>query len=135
MTELNVRVGDVVRLKPQTLNKVDHRDQMFEYGDAQWGSFSDIESIISRAETPQEEIARLKAENAKWQSLAEEFRTKVEEAPRKIEWSGGECPVDSQARVVAWMSSGRINACKAGEVRWDHHHDWVNIIAYMVIDD
>ena len=37
---------------------------------------SDIVKLVQRKETPEEEIARLKEESAKWQKLAEEFRDK-----------------------------------------------------------
>lgn len=39
---------------------------------------SDIVKLVQRKETPEEEIARLKEENAKWQKLAEEFRDRCQ---------------------------------------------------------
>lgn len=60
--KLDIRAGDVVRLKPVTVAEV------FDDGDIEaYGLFfkSDmVEEIVSRAETPQETIARLKAELA-----------------------------------------------------------------------
>lgn len=54
---------------------------------------SDVVKLVQRKETPEEEIARLKEENAKWQKLAEEFREKCEKlekfAPSLGDWMGG----------------------------------------------
>ena len=47
-------------------------------GDLSSARVSDIVKLVHRKETPEEEIARLKEENAKWQKLAEEFRDKCE---------------------------------------------------------
>lgn len=82
---------------------------------------SAVKSIISRAETPEETIARLKAELAK--------------APRRIEWGGGECPVDCE--VIVWFRNGLTKIEEAHSFGWSHadipENKADDIIAYMVL--
>ena len=116
--KLELRVGDVVRLKPLTVTGI-FGDDTILFNNIFRVSSDRIESIISRAETPQETIARLKAELA--------------EAPRRIEWDGGECPVDNEAQIVAWLNTGRTRTRLAKYFRWDYMHGANNLIAYMVL--
>ena len=54
---------------------------------------SDIVKLVHRKETPEEEIARLKEESAKWQKLAEEFRDKCEKLEKfahSSDWMAGQ---------------------------------------------
>ena len=117
MGALNIRVGDVVRLKPQIVTVV------FDDGDMQldgcnwWVSQSLVESIISRAETDAEKIARLEAELAK--------------APRRIEWGGGSCPTDKA--VVIWQRNGKTSQAMGYAFDWRHRSEPDDIIAYMVL--
>ena len=121
MGALDIRVGDVVRLKPQTVSVVWSDGDVEFVKDSPFFRASDIESIISRAETDAEKIARLEAELAK--------------APRRIEWGGGECPVGPLTFVTVWVSNGNISTDRANTYRWTHSAEigWNNIVAYMVL--
>ena len=57
-------------------------------GDLSVTHVSDIVKLVERKETPEEEIARLKEENAKWQKLAEEFRDRCEKLEKFAPSSG-----------------------------------------------
>ena len=64
----DIRAGDLVQIKPVTVKEIDALDGVF-YAESggpadQWFWLSDVESIISRAPTPEETIAKLRAENA-----------------------------------------------------------------------
>ena len=78
---------------------------------------SAVKSIISRAETPEETIARLEAELAK--------------APRRIEWGGGSCPTDKA--VVIWQRNGKTSQAMGYAFDWRHRSEPDDIIAYMVL--
>ena len=78
---------------------------------------SAVKSIISRVETPEEEIARL--------------RDELSAVPRKIEWGGGECPVDCE--VIVWFRNGFTKIEEAHSFDWRHRSDLDDIIAYMVL--
>ena len=119
--KLDIRVGDVVLLpvKVQSVNP-----GVTCYGETpskQNVAFAwhEIHSVIKRAETPEEELERLRAELAK--------------APRRIEWNGGECPVPLDHKVVVYLSSGLIDCGYAHLFTWGHHQDHDNMIAYMVL--
>ena len=116
--KLELRVGDVVRLKPMTVKEFcDDGDILFAEGN--WSKVELIESIITRAETDAEKIARLEAELAK--------------APRRIEWGGGDCPVDPDSKVLVYLASNIIDCGKARYFTWGSLQDHDNIIAYMVL--
>lgn len=123
--DLNIRVGDVVRLKPLTVRFADSGEVTFKEQDRE-GYFSAdlIEEIISRAETDAEKIARLEAELAK--------------TPRRIEWGGGKCPVDPDTTVAVWLRGGWISSREAESFEWHHtgiEGDASDIIAYMVLPE
>lgn len=122
MTKLDIRVGDVVRLKPMKVEAACGEtvglaplDPKSDRTECVW--LDHIESIISRAETPEETIARLEAELAK--------------APRRIEWSGGSCPTDEA--VVIWQRNGKTFQARGYAFDWRHHNETDDIIAYMVL--
>ena len=117
MTGLDLRVGDVVRLKPQTVSVVWSDGDVEFVKDSPFFRASDIESIISRAETDAEKIARLEAELAK--------------APRRIEWGGGSCPTDEP--VVVWHRNGKTSQAWGDGFDWRHRNETDDIIAYMVL--
>ena len=82
MSALDIRVGDVVRLKPMTIVSLPPRggfmaryDNPSDSDGESRGSahlyFDTVESIISRAETDAEKIARLEAENAELKARLE----------------------------------------------------------------
>lgn len=117
--KLELRVGDVVRLKPVTVFET-FLDGDFQIEGSDGFLKPDmVESIISRAETDAEKIARLEGELAK--------------APRRIEWGGGECPVPLDWKVAVYLSSGVIDCGKAKYFTWGRLQDHDNIIAYMVL--
>ena len=119
--KLELRVGDVVRLKPMTVFET-FLDGDFQIEGCDGFLKTDmVESIISRAKTPQETIARLEAELAK--------------APRRIEWSGGECPVAKRAEVYVWLRNGEKVSHFAGSCNWAHSNHSHDIIAYMVLPE
>ena len=117
--KLELRVGDVVRLKPMTVSMVWSDGDIELVKDSPFFRASDIESIITRAETDAEKIARLEAELAK--------------APRRIEWGGGDCPVDPDSKVLVYLASNIIDCGKARYFTWGSLQDHDNIIAYMVL--
>lgn len=121
--KLDIRAGYVVRLKPLTVDRIDHDGDLRFVNVRGYIDPKTVESIISRPETPDEKIARLEAELAK--------------APRRIEWSGGKCPVDEFAHVIVWFDNGTRSSDIAKEFRWDkvNHSNWVNIVAYMVLPE
>ena len=122
MAALDIRVGDVVRLKPMKVDSVCGEtvglvplDPRSDRTECVW--LDHIESIISRAETDAEKIARLEAELAK--------------APRRIEWSGGSCPTDEA--VVVWYRNGKTPQAMGYAFDWRHRDETDDIIAYMVL--
>ena len=124
MTGLDIRVGDVVRLLDFKVTAIEQRMIAGDYVGGGRGYVYPLEhvvEIISRAETDAEKIARLEAELAK--------------APRRIEWSGGECPVGPLTFVTVWVSNGNISTNRANTYRWTHSAEigWNNIVAYMVL--
>lgn len=120
--KLDLRVGDVVlvKLKVALASKgCFPAVQCLQGGNILTVDPDDIESIISRAETDAEKIARLEAELAK--------------APRRIKWSGGQCPVDPDSKVLVYLASNIIDCGKAKYFTWGSLQDHDNIIAYMVL--
>ena len=123
MSALDIRVGDVVRLKPVTVSRVFESGafcvEESEYVPDDYSLFYPdmVEEITSRAETPQETIARLEAELAK--------------APRRIEWGGGSCPTDEP--VVVWHRNGKASQAWGYAFDWRHRSEPDDIIAYMVL--
>ena len=122
MSALDLRVGDVVRLKPMKVESACGEtvglvplDSKSDRTECVW--LEHIESIISRAETPKETIARLEAELAK--------------APRRIEWGGGSCPTDKA--VVIWQRNGKTFQAMGYAFDWRHRSEPDDIIAYMVL--
>lgn len=131
-TKLKLRKGDVVRLKPVTISRILGDGSFYveesDYCPDDYSSFEPgiVEEIISRQETPEEELERLRAELAK--------------TPRKIEWSGGKCPVDESALVVVWHRDGRTVTEQACAFDWDHaaspfRDSADDVIAYMELPD
>jgi hypothetical protein len=131
-TKLKLRKGDVVRLKPVTISRILGDGSFYveesDYCPDDYSSFEPgiVEEIISRQETPEEEVERLRAELAK--------------TPRKIEWSGGKCPVDESALVVLWHRDGRTVTEQACAFDWDHaaspfRDSADDVIAYMELPD
>ena len=117
--KLELRVGDVVRLKPMTVFET-FLDGAFQIEGCDGFLKTDmVESIMSRAKTPQETIARLEAELAK--------------APRRIEWSGGECPLGENEKVIVWLRGGETISGLLSDMRWDCRNTKTDIIAYMVL--
>ncbi len=143
-TKLKLRKGDVVRLKPVTIARVLGDGSFYveesDYCPDDYISFDPdhVEEIIYRQETPEEELERLRAENAKLQMIAESFRKKT--VGHKIEWSGGKCPVDESALVVVWHRDGRTVTEQACAFDWDHaaspfRDSADDVIAYMELPD
>ena len=128
MSALDIRAGDVVRLHNGTVETYDQTLLTISipvgigFTSAKFSVHrSAVAEIISRAETPEETIARLKAELAK--------------APRRIEWGGGECPVDCE--VIVWFRNGLTKIEEAHSFGWSHadipENKADDIIAYMVL--
>ena len=118
--KLELRVGDVVRLRPMTVKEFfDDGDILFAEGN--WSRAELIESIISRAETDAEKIARLEGELVK--------------AYRQIKWNGGECPVSPDMKVVVWFRDDNIKPqlSTAGSFCWGHQDRPNDITWYMVL--
>jgi hypothetical protein len=143
-TKLKLRKGDVVRLKPVTIRSVNYEGRFtimegaFEHDEYDDFDPDMVEEILLRKETPEEELERLRAENAKLQMIAEAFRKKT--VGHKIEWSGGKCPVDESALVVVWHRDGRTVTEQACAFDWDHaaspfRDSADDVIAYMELPD
>ena len=122
--KLELRVGDVVRLHNGTIETYDQTLLTISipvgigFTSAKFSVHrSAVAEIISRAETDAEKIARLEAELAK--------------APRRIKWSGGDCPTDEA--VVVWFRSGRTSQAMGYAFDWRHDSEDDDIIAYMVL--
>lgn len=122
--KLDIRVGDVVRLRPMKVDYVSGevvnlRSSSLKFCKTETVWIESVESIISRAETDAEKIARLEAELAK--------------APRRIEWSGGECPLGGAEMVTVWLSNGFVTTSRANDFAWESADFRAHVIAYMVL--
>jgi hypothetical protein len=123
-SELKLRNGDRVRLKIVTVAGVDASGFTLSEQDREgYIEFEMVEEIIYRKETPEEELERLRAELAS--------------APRKIEWSGGECPVADNTNVVVWFRSQdeEVDTQNSDDLDWSHTNDPRDIIAYMELPE
>lgn len=128
--KLELRVGDVVRLKPMTVKEFfDDGDILFAEGN--WSKAQLIESIISRAETDAEKIARLEAENAE---LRRDLQASEQEPDILIN-ARGICPCEPDRKVVVWLRSGEKVSQDAGCFRWklDLEKKDDDVFAYMVL--
>ncbi len=82
---MEVRVGDVIRLKPMTVIEVDTNDdtvclQMLHDSRVvghPWIHLSCVEEIISRIETPEETKERLESQVSFWKASAEAYNAEV----------------------------------------------------------
>ena len=129
--KLDLRVGDVVRLKPLTVRQIDADGDVFFRGFRGLFEIEAIESIISRAETPQETIARLEAENAE---LRRDLQASEQEPDILIN-ARGVCPCEPDRKVVVWLRSGEKVSQDAGCFRWklDLEKKDDDVFAYMVL--
>ena len=129
--ELELRVGDVVRLKPLTVRQIDPDGDVFFRGYRGLLDIETIESIISRAETDAEKIARLEAENAE---LRRDLQASEQEPDILIN-ARGVCPCEPDRKVVVWLRSGEKVSQDAGCFRWklglEKKDD--DVFAYMVL--
>lgn len=59
----------------------------------------------------------------------------------RIEWNGGDCPVEPHTRVRGWTRSGKGDwegvAWPARKWDWKHDPEWpeADLIAYEVVED
>lgn len=121
--KLELRVGDVVRLKPITITEIyDDGDLCFKE-DVGLICPDLVDEIISRGE-----IARLEAENAR-------LEAELAKAYRQIKWNGGKCPIFSDTKVVVWFRDDNIKPqlSTADSFGWDHQDRQTDITWYMVL--
>lgn len=124
--KLELRVGDVVRLKPLTIREIyDDGDLCFKE-DVGLICPDLIDEIISRGE-----IARLEAENAK---LRRDLQA-LEQEPNIFINARGVRPCEPDRKVVVWLRSGEKVIQDAGCFRWklDLEKKADDIFAYMVL--
>lgn len=133
---MDVRVGDVVRLKPMKVKYVFSEgdfsiDDRFVYDDAVFRPAS-VEEIILREETDAEKIARLEA-RVKELEAQQKPKTNL---PDFIDYDGsGQCPTNPLNTVEVKFRDGRTNASlSAQKWRWEHFDDEDDIVAYRVLD-
>lgn len=133
--ELELKVGDVVRLKPLTVRQIGPDGDVFFKGYRGLVDVEAIESIISYAETDAEKIARLTDQLADAKNVIKTQEAELDKTPRKIEWNGGECPVNKDAQVLVWYRNGEKFMARAFLCAWGHDQSISDIIAYMVIPE
>jgi hypothetical protein len=79
---MEVREGDVIRLKPMTVSCVDADGDFYvtdgyTYDGRTWFEPDMVEEIISRIETPEETKERLESEVSFWKASAEAYNAEV----------------------------------------------------------
>ena len=129
--KLELRVGDVVRLKPLTITEIyDDGDMCFKE-DVGLICPDLVDEVISRAETDAEKIARLEAENAE---LRRDLQA-LEQEPNIFINARGVRPCEPDRKVVVWLRSGEKVIQDAGCFRWklDLEKKADDIFAYMVL--
>ena len=134
-SKLDIRVGDVVRLLDFKVTAIEQRMIAGDYVGGGRGYVYPLEhvvEVISRAETPEETIARLEAElgQCKQDCADWEYQAKTT-VGRKIEWGGGLCPTDEA--VVVWYRNGKTSQAMGYAFDWRHRNETDDIIAYMVL--
>ena len=127
--KLELRVGDVVRLKPMTVRQIDNDGDLFFQGFRGLFEPDAVESIISRAETPEETIARLEAENA---ALRRDLQASEQEPDILIN-ARGVCPCERDRMVVVWFRNGEKQTDQAGHFVWTIEKTNYDVFAYMVL--
>ena len=127
--KLNLRVGDVVRLKPLTVRQIDNDGDVFFQGFRGFVEPEAVESIISRAETDAEKIARLEAENA---GLCRDLQASEQEPDILIN-ARGVRPCEPDRKVVVWLRNGEKVTQDAGCLRWRLDQKSDDVFAYMVL--
>lgn len=137
-SKLDIRVGDVVRLLDFKVTEVGTNTISGDYVGGSQGYTYPIRyaaEVISRAETDAEKIARLEDQIADAKNVIEAQEADLAKAPRRIEWSGGECPVDCE--VIVWFRNGFTKIEEAHSFDWRHSYmadnKFDDIIAYMVL--
>lgn len=118
---VRMRIAEVCSRASGPMNSFMRIDASVYFSDVR---LKDIISIEPPPETDAEKAARLEAELAK--------------APRRIEWSGGECPVHGGTPVAVWNRSGGYSCGQAAMFEWPHVKSeefthMSDIIAYMVL--
>lgn len=131
--KLELRVGDVVRLKPLTIREIyDDGDLCFKE-DVGLISPDLVDEIISRGE-----IARLEAENERLEAENAKLRRDLqasEQEPDIFINARGICPCEPDRKVVVWLRSGEKVSQDAGCFRWklDLEKKDDDVFAYMVL--
>lgn len=128
--DLNIRVGDIVRIREAAVEKVGDDGTLtlkinmglgFAYTTTVLHRAA-IEEILYHSETPEEELERLRVE--------------LDKAPRWIAWDGAERPVDAETLVLVRLSDLTTMADVSGKFSWKHlDGSGRNIIAYMVLPE
>ena len=152
-SKLDIRVGDIVQPKPMRVTAFREGDTDAIYCEVVDGTLiggqpaqeylwvGSVHHIISRAETLEDEVARLRAENAglrndvKAAEAAYEAELAKAEAKGYIQWSGGEPPVYSHVHVSVRLRDGSFTNRLASRIDWswgeDEHPG--DVMSYMVL--
>ena len=129
--KLELRVGDVVRLKPLTITEIyDDGDLCFKE-DVGLISPDLVDEIISRGE-----IARLEAENERLEAENAKLRRDLqasEQEPDIFVNARGVCPCEPDRKVVVWFRNGEKFTDQAGCLRWTTDKKSDDVFAYMVL--